>query len=112
MNACPTMKQRAACTVNIRSGVPRQRAGLGAPLAPLGLSFFRRINSTMADEGGYPERRTRVDRRARFDAIKADLTARLRAVCADMAPTEFEALVARMTRVQLRYEPECATWNQ
>jgi hypothetical protein len=66
----------------------------------------------MADEWGYPERRTRADRRARFETIKADLTARLRAVCADMTAAEFDTLVARMTRVALRYEPECATWNQ
>ena len=65
----------------------------------------------MADERGYPERRTRADRRARFEAIKADLTARLGTVCADMAPAEFETLVSRMARVQLRYEPESATWN-
>jgi hypothetical protein len=68
--------------------------------------------STMADEWGYLERRTRVDRRARFEAIKGDLAARLRAVCADMAPTEFETLVARMARLQLSYEQESAIWNQ
>jgi hypothetical protein len=66
----------------------------------------------MADEWGYPERRTRADRRARFEAIKGDLTARLRTVCANMAPAEFETLVTHMARVQLRYEPETATWNQ
>lgn len=65
----------------------------------------------MADEWLYPERRTRVDRRARFLEIKADLTARLWAVCADMSGDEFETLVGRMARVQLRYEPESATWN-
>jgi hypothetical protein len=60
----------------------------------------------------YPERRTRADRRARFEEIKADLTARLRAICADMAAAEFETLVIRMARVQLRYEPDSATWTQ
>jgi hypothetical protein len=54
----------------------------------------------------------RVDRRTHFEAIKRDLTARLRAVCADMAPAEFDTLVARMARVQLRYELETAIWNQ
>jgi hypothetical protein len=66
----------------------------------------------MADAYRYPERRTRLDRRARFEDIKADITARLRRVCADMAPAEFETLVSRLARVQLRYEPETATWNQ
>jgi hypothetical protein len=66
----------------------------------------------MADEWRYPERRTRVDRRARFEEIKADIAARLRRVCADMAPDEFEILISRMARVKLRYEPGSATWNQ
>jgi hypothetical protein len=66
----------------------------------------------MADEWLYPERRTRIDRRARFLEIKTDLTARLRAVCADMSGDEFETLVARMARVQLRYEPVSATLIQ
>jgi hypothetical protein len=66
----------------------------------------------MADEWRHPERRKRVDRRARFEAIKSDLIARLRAVCANMAPAEFEMLVTRMARVQLRYEPETAIWNR
>jgi hypothetical protein len=66
----------------------------------------------MPDEWRYPERRTRPDRRARFEEIKADITARLRRVCADMTPAEFETLVSRMARVQLRYGPESATWNQ
>jgi hypothetical protein len=65
----------------------------------------------MADEWADPERRKRGDRRARFEEIKAGLTARLQRVCADMAPAEFETLVSRMTRVQLKYEPESATWR-
>jgi hypothetical protein len=65
----------------------------------------------MQDEWAHLERRTRPDRRARFEAIKADLTTRLRRVCADMAPAEFETLVSRMARVQLRYEPGSATCN-
>jgi hypothetical protein len=66
----------------------------------------------MAEEWGYPERRTRLDRRARFEEIRADITARLRRLCADMAPAELETLVARMARVQLKYEPESATWTE
>ena len=64
----------------------------------------------MPDEWNRRERRTRADRRARFEEIRADLTTRLRDVCADMAAEEFEALIARMARVQLRYEAESATW--
>lgn len=52
-----------------------------------------------------------MDRRARFEEIKADITARLRGVCANMAPAEFETLVSRMARVSLRYELEGATCN-
>jgi hypothetical protein len=66
----------------------------------------------MADEWDHPERRTRIDRRARFEEIRAELSARLWAVCSDMAPAEFKTLVARMARVQLRYEPESATWKR
>jgi len=63
----------------------------------------------MPDGRHHPERRTRVDARRRFEEIRADLTARLEAVCADMAPAEFESLVARMARLQLRYESESGT---
>jgi hypothetical protein len=66
----------------------------------------------MPNEWHRPERRTRIDRRARFEEIRADITARLRRVCANMPRIEFETLVARMARVQLRYEPESATWKQ
>jgi hypothetical protein len=66
----------------------------------------------MADEWDHAERRTRADRRARFEEITADLSERLRALCSEMAPAEFKSLVGRMARVQLRYEPESATWNR
>jgi hypothetical protein len=55
------------------------------------------------------ERRTRVEGRARFEETKAEITARLRNVCATMAPAEFETLVSRMARMRLRYEAESAT---
>lgn len=65
----------------------------------------------MEEEWDRRERRRRADRRARFEEIRADLATRLRATCATMTAEEFEALVARMARLQLRYESESATWG-
>ena len=66
----------------------------------------------MVDEWGQEERRRRLEQRARFEDVRADIAARLRRVCADMAPSEFEALVARMARVQIKYEPGSAVWSR
>jgi hypothetical protein len=51
------------------------------------------------------ERRTNLTKRARFDALRAGLVARLRRVCEGMPPRELERLTAAMTRLKLKYEP-------
>ena len=63
----------------------------------------------MTERWQHPERRTRVEARARFEDIKAEITARLRKVCASMPPADVETLVCGMARVHLRYEAESAT---
>ena len=63
----------------------------------------------MTEQWRHPERRTRLEARARFEEIKADIAARLRRVGASMAPADLESLVCRMARMHLRYETESAT---
>jgi hypothetical protein len=41
---------------------------------------------------------------SREDSVRKDLMLRLKCVCADMSSAEFEALVSKMTREQLRGE--------
>lgn len=43
-------------------------------------------------------------RRARFEALRADLLDRLRRACADMPRGELDRLSAQMTRIRLKYE--------
>ena len=50
------------------------------------------------------ERRQRPERRARFEEIRAEIGARVRAVCSGMTSDEREALLSRMARLQLKYE--------
>ena len=50
------------------------------------------------------ERRQRPERRVRFEEIRAEIAKRVRAVCSEMTPDEFEALLSRMARLQLKYE--------
>lgn len=66
----------------------------------------------MTEQWRHPERRTRVEARRRFEAIKAQITARLEKVCANMAPADVETLVCGMARMHLRYEAESATCNR
>lgn len=54
---------------------------------------------------GEVERRKNQHERVRFDALKGSLCARLQRVCRTFSPTEFERLIVRMVRVQLKYEP-------
>jgi hypothetical protein len=53
-------------------------------------------------------RAERVEARARFEAIKAEIMARLQKVSASMAPADVETLVCRMTRMHLKHETESA----
>ena len=50
------------------------------------------------------ERRTEWARRARFDEVKRDVTERVSHLVASMPPGEVDALLRRMTLVQLKYE--------
>jgi len=50
------------------------------------------------------DRRQRPQRRARFEEIRQEISERMRDVCREMAPTEWDALLSRMARVQLKYE--------
>lgn len=54
------------------------------------------------------ERRSSEQDRVRFDALKASLVQRLQWVCRTFSPMEFERLIVRMVRIQLKYEP----WTQ
>jgi hypothetical protein len=47
---------------------------------------------------------------SREDCIRKSLIKRLKTVCADLTPTDFEALVLKMTREQLRSEG--ARWRK
>jgi hypothetical protein len=51
-----------------------------------------------------PERRTEWTRRARFDEVRRDLAERISRVLGPMPTAEFDALLRRMTLVQLKYE--------
>ena len=51
------------------------------------------------------ERRTNLEKRQRFNDLRAELLERLRAVCAEMSPHELARLTDRMVRVRLKYEP-------
>jgi hypothetical protein len=50
------------------------------------------------------ERRTEWARRARFDEIKRDVAGRISHLIASMPREEVDALLRRMTLVQLKYE--------
>ena len=50
------------------------------------------------------ERRTEWTRRARFDEVRRDLAERISRVLSPMPKAEFDALLRRMTLVQLKYE--------
>jgi hypothetical protein len=50
------------------------------------------------------DRRQRPERRVRFEEIRREIAARVRDWCGGMAPTEREALLSRMARLQLKYE--------
>lgn len=63
----------------------------------------------MTERWQQPERRTRVEARARFEEIKAEMMTRLQKVCESMGPADAETLICRMTRVRLKYEAESAT---
>lgn len=51
-----------------------------------------------------PDRRRQRERRARFEEIRTEIEARVRAACRGMSAEECEALLSRMARVQLKYE--------
>ena len=74
-----------------------------SPLVPFAaLSTRARIRGTMQQR--VQDRRRRPERRARFEEIRAEIAARVRAVCRGLPPEECEALLSRMARVQLKYE--------
>ena len=50
------------------------------------------------------ERRRQLERRTRFEEIRAEIASRVRAACRGMPVEECEALLSRMARVQLKYE--------
>ncbi len=50
------------------------------------------------------ERRQWPGRRARFEELRTEIAARVRAACRGMPAEECEALLSRMARVQLKYE--------
>jgi hypothetical protein len=50
------------------------------------------------------DRRRRPERRARFEEIRAEVAARVHAVCRGLPAEECETLLSRMARVQLKYE--------
>jgi len=50
------------------------------------------------------DRRRWPERRARFEEIRTEIAARVRAACRGMSAEECEALLSRMARVQLKYE--------
>jgi hypothetical protein len=50
------------------------------------------------------ERRTEWTRRARFDEVRRDLAERISRVVDPMPTAEFDALLRRMTLMQLKYE--------
>ena len=50
------------------------------------------------------DRRRRPERRARFEEIRVEIAARVRAACRGMPAEECERLLSRMARVQLKYE--------
>ncbi len=50
------------------------------------------------------ERRTEWSRRARFDEVKKDVAERISHLLAAMPTDEVDALLRRMTLVQLKYE--------
>jgi hypothetical protein len=50
------------------------------------------------------DRRKQLERRARFEEIRREISERVRDVCRGMAPDECDALLSRMARVQLKYE--------
>ena len=55
------------------------------------------------------ERRTEWSRRARFDEIRREVAGRVSRVSGEMTEHEIDALIRRMTLVQLKYElDDCA----
>jgi hypothetical protein len=50
------------------------------------------------------ERRTEWARRARFDEIRQDVAERVRHLVTALSAEEVDALIRRMTLVQLKYE--------
>jgi len=50
------------------------------------------------------ERRTEWTRRARFDEVRREVVERIGHVLRDMPMAEVDALIRRMTLVQLKYE--------
>jgi hypothetical protein len=50
------------------------------------------------------ERRTEWARRVRFDEVRRELTERISRVTESMSTAEVDALIRRMTLVQLKYE--------
>jgi hypothetical protein len=60
----------------------------------------------------HPERRTRVEARARFEEIRVEIATRLQGVCASMAPADVETLVCAMARIHLKYEAESSTCSR
>ena len=50
------------------------------------------------------ERRTEWARRARFDEVRLDVAERIRHLVATLPADEVDALIRRMTLVQLKYE--------
>ena len=51
------------------------------------------------------ERSTEPPRRDPLVRLHDDVAARLRGVCADMPPEQFDALVREVVRVKVKYDP-------
>jgi hypothetical protein len=50
------------------------------------------------------ERRTEWARRARFDEVRREVAERVGRICGEMPTVDVDALIRRMTLVQLKYE--------
>ena len=44
-----------------------------------------------------------LDRGVALDAVRSDIASRLRRICENFAEAEFDALVARMAEIEVRY---------
>ena len=79
------------------SGAVRARA---TPDVPEGIDCFAGIpNKRVA----LTERRLEEPRQDRLQRTKAEIAARLRRVCEELSPDDFDALVERMASIEIKY---------